>query len=246
MLLENKVAIITGAARGIGFAVAKRFLQEGARVAIWDVNEELLSEASKRLEVGEDRLITMAVNVTNAQAVEESYTKVEEAFAPVDVIVNNAGITRDAMLHKMTEEQWDQVIDVNLKGVFLCGQTAAKRMRERGTGVILSTSSIVGLCGNMGQTNYAATKAGVIAMTQTWARELGGKGVRANAVAPGFTNTEMTAVIPEKVINLMNSKTPMGRFAEPSEIAAAFTFLASDEASFITGQVISVDGGLTL
>lgn len=246
MLLENKVAIVTGAARGIGFAVAKRFLQEGARVAIWDVNEELLSEASKRLEVGEDRLITMAVNVTNAQAVEESYTKVEEAFAPVDVIVNNAGITRDAMLHKMTEEQWDQVIDVNLKGVFLCGQTAAKRMRERGTGVILSTSSIVGLCGNMGQTNYAATKAGVIAMTQTWARELGGKGVRANAVAPGFTNTEMTAVIPEKVINLMNSKTPMGRFAEPSEIAAAFTFLASDEASFITGQVISVDGGLTL
>jgi len=246
MLLENKVAIITGAARGIGFAVAKRFLQEGARVAIWDVNEELLSEASKRLEVGVDRLITMAVNVTNAKAVEESYTKVEEAFAPVDVIVNNAGITRDAMLHKMTEEQWDQVIDVNLKGVFLCGQIAAKRMRERGTGVILSTSSIVGLCGNMGQTNYAATKAGVIAMTQTWARELGGKGVRANAVAPGFTNTEMTAVIPEKVINLMNSKTPMGRFAEPSEIAAAFTFLASDEASFITGQVISVDGGLTL
>ncbi|MBI4861447.1 MAG: SDR family oxidoreductase, partial [Candidatus Riflebacteria bacterium] len=167
-------------------------------------------------------------------------------LGPVDVLVNNAGITRDAMLHKMEEAQWDAVIDVNLKGVFLCGREAARRMRERGRGVILNTASVIGLYGNVGQTNYAATKAGVIAMTRTWAKELGRKGIRVNAVAPGFTLTQMTKAMPEKVLIGLEERTPLGRFASAEEIAAAFAFLASDDAAFVTGHVLSVDGGLTI
>ena len=150
------------------------------------------------------------------------------------------------MLHKLDDEKWQQVIDVNLKGVFNCGREAARRMRDRGRGVILNTSSIVGLYGNIGQTNYAATKAGVIAMTQTWAKELGRKGIRVNAVAPGYTMTEMMETVPDKVLKMFSDKTPLLRLAQPHEIADAFAFLASDEASFITGHVLSVDGGLTL
>ena len=150
------------------------------------------------------------------------------------------------MLHKMTQDHWNQVIDVNLKGVFNCGQTAAKFMREQGSGVILATSSVVGLDGNIGQTNYAAAKAGVIAMTKTWAKELGSRGVRVNAIAPGFTATTMMDTIPQKVIDMVVNKTPLARIGQPEEIAAAFCFLASEEASFITGQVLCVDGGMTL
>lgn len=246
MRLESKVAVVTGAARGIGYAVVQAFLSEGAKVALWDVSEPMLSQARSRLNAPEDRVMFQVVDVTRSAQVAEAMERVESTLGPVDIQINNAGVTRDAMLHKMTDEDWDRVIDVNLKGVFVCGREAGRRMRERGSGVILNTASIVGLYGNVGQTNYAATKAGVIAMTQSWAKELGKKGVRVNAVAPGYTATEMMQTVPEKVLDTMKSKTPLGRLAEPAEIAAAFVFLASNQASFITGHVLSVDGGLVI
>ncbi|NDD27761.1 MAG: beta-ketoacyl-ACP reductase [Proteobacteria bacterium] len=244
MRLRDKIAIVTGGARGIGLAIARRFIAEGARVALWDVSPEGLEKA--RALLGETEAKAFPVDVTSATSVKEGYDAVEAALGPVDIMVCNAGITRDAMVHKMTDEQFDAVTAVNLKGVFLCGREAATRMRERQQGVILSTSSVVGLHGNIGQTNYAASKAGVIAMTQTWARELGGRNVRVNAVAPGFIKTEMTETIPEKLIEGIHAKTPLRRMGLPEEIAAAFAFLASDDAAFITGHVLSVDGGLTL
>ncbi len=246
MRLKGKTAIITGGARGIGFAIAKRFVEEGASVALWDVLEDQLAEAKAKLSINGNRVVTQKVDVTKAEEVKQAMDRVEAELGPVDVMVNNAGITRDAMLHKMDESQWDSVIDVNLKGVFLCGREAGSRMRERGTGVILNTSSVVGLYGNVGQTNYAAAKAGVIAMTQTWAKELGAKGVRVNAVAPGYTMTEMMQTVPEKVLDALKDKAPLKRLGKPEDIAAAFAYLASDDAAYVTGHVLSVDGGLTL
>ncbi|MCO4781491.1 MAG: 3-oxoacyl-ACP reductase FabG [Candidatus Cloacimonetes bacterium] len=244
--LDKKVAIITGSARGIGFATAKRFLEEGANVALWDIQEDLLNEAKQSLNLDDSRVKVYPVNVCNQTSVENAYAAVENDFGHVDIMVNNAGITRDAMLHKMSEDQFDQVIDVNLKGVYLCGQTAAKKMREKGQGVILNTSSVVGVYGNIGQTNYAASKWGVIGMTKTWAKELGFKGVRVNAVAPGYTMTEMMETVPEKVLDTLKSTTPLKNLGQPEDIANAFLFLASDEAKFVTGHVLSVDGGLTI
>lgn len=244
MKLKDKVAVITGGARGIGFAIAQRFAAEGARLALFDVQESALADARAKLESAD--LVTQVVDVTDTARVAAAFDQVERTQGPVDILINNAGITRDAMLHKMTDADWDAVIAVNLKGVFVCGREAGKRMRDRGHGVILNTASVVGLYGNVGQTNYAASKAGVIAMTQTWAKELARKGVRVNAVAPGYTATEMMKTIPQKVLDGINDKTPLGRLAEPSEIAAAFAFLASDDAAFITGHTLSVDGGLTL
>lgn len=247
MRLKGKTAIVTGGARGIGFAIAKRFVEEGASVALWDVLEDQLAEAKAKLNGAPDRkVMTQKVDVTQSEDVKQAMDKVEAELGPVDIMVNNAGITRDAMLHKMDDAKWDAVIDVNLKGVFLCGREAGSRMRERGNGVILNTSSVVGLYGNIGQTNYAAAKAGVIAMTQTWAKELGVKGVRVNAVAPGYTMTEMMHTVPEKVLDALKDKAPIKRLGQPEDIAAAFAFLASDDASYVTGHVLSVDGGLTL
>jgi 3-oxoacyl-[acyl-carrier protein] reductase len=246
MRLANRVAVVTGAARGIGFAVAQRFVREGARVALWDVQTQLLEEAVARLRAEGGQVLGATVDVTDQAAVAAAYTQAEAELGQVHTMVANAGITRDAMLHKMTDDAWDKVIDVNLKGVFVCGREAGTRMREHGGGCILVTSSIVGRSGNIGQTNYAATKAGVIAMTQTWARELGPKGVRVNAVAPGFIRTEMTLTVPEKLLTGLADKTPLRRLGEPQEIAAAFAFLASDDASYISGQVLGVDGGLSL
>ncbi len=246
MKLKNKVALITGAARGIGFAVAKRFAEEGALVVLADVMDAELESARVKLADIAARVMTVKMDVSNRENVASAMDMIEKEMGPIDILVNNAGITRDAMLHKMTDEQWDQVIAVNLKGVYICGSEAGKRMRERGTGVILNTSSVVGLYGNIGQTNYAASKAGVIAMTTTWAKELGRKGIRVNAVAPGYTMTEMMSTVPEKVLAIMAEKTPVGRLARPEEIASAFTFLASDDASYVNGHILSVDGGLVL
>lgn len=245
-MLKDKIAIITGGAQGIGLAVAERYVKEGAKVALWDVNEDQLAAARNKLADMGGTVKTQVVNVTDSTAVAEAMDAVEKELGPVDVVVNNAGITRDGMLHKMTDEQWDLVIDVNLKGVFLVGREAAKRMRDRGKGVILNTSSVVGIWGNIGQSNYAATKFGVIGLTKTWAKELGRKNIRVNAIAPGYTNTEMMQTVPEKVLDGIRAKTPLNRLAEPAEIASAFTYLASDEAAFITGQVLAVDGGLVI
>ncbi|PKK90740.1 MAG: 3-oxoacyl-ACP reductase FabG [Candidatus Wallbacteria bacterium HGW-Wallbacteria-1] len=246
MRLRDKIAIITGGARGIGFAVAKRFLEDGAAVAIWDLDRESLDQACEALGHIGPRVIGMEVDVTDSGQVRDAVDRVEAELGHLDIMVNNAGITADAMLHKMDDNQWQRVIDVNLKGVFNCGREAAVRMRDRNSGVIINTSSVVGLYGNLGQSNYAATKAGVIAMTKTWAKELGRKNIRVNAVAPGYTMTEMMGTVPEKVLNMIKDKTPMNRLAEPWEIAAAFSYLASDDAAFVTGHVLSVDGGLVL
>ena len=245
MKLKNKIAVITGSAGGIGLATARKFALEGAKVILWDINSEKLKIACDEISI-----LTQAkssiVNVCNLQEVQSNLQEIVHEFGAVDIMVANAGITRDAMLHKMNAEQWSQVIDVNLRGVFHCGQAVAQIMREQESGVILSTSSVVGLDGNVGQTNYAAAKAGVIAMTKTWAKELGSKGIRVNAVAPGFTATEMINTIPPKVIEMVVHKTPLARIGQPEEIASAYCFLASEDASFITGQVLCVDGGMTL
>lgn len=244
--LDGKVAIITGGAAGIGFATAKRFAEEGAAVSIWDVNEEAGKAAAQELTSAGAKAEFRKVNTANASEVASAALAVKEVFGSIDVLINNAGITRDATLMKMTEDQFDQVIAVNLKGVFLCGQAVGRIMVEQGSGVILSTSSVVALYGNFGQSNYVATKTAVIGMTKVWARELGRKGVRANAIAPGFIATEMVKKMPENVLDGMRGKTPVGRLGEPVDIANAFLFLASEEASFINGAVLSVDGGIVI
>ena len=252
MRLKDKVALVTGGAAGIGKATAQRFIEEGARVFICDVNEEAGAAAVRVL--GENAEFCQ-VDVTDRAAVQAWVDAAVEKHGRVDVLVNNAGVLRDNMLVKvkdgelvkqMPEADFDLVISVNLKGVFNCAQAVAPYMIRQGGGVILNATSIVGLDGNFGQTNYVATKAGVIGMTKVWARELGRSGVRVNAVAPGFTATEMVMQMPEKVLDGMRARTPLGRMAEPRDIANAYLFLASDEASFVTGDVLRVDGGIVV
>lgn len=246
MRLNGKVAIITGAARGIGKATAEKFLKEGASVVICDISQEQVDATVNELKAISENIAGIKVDVTNRAEVDEMIRFTLEKFGRIDCLVNNAGITADNTLLKMTEEEWDRVININLKGVFNCGQAVAKVMVDQGSGVILNATSVVGLYGNYGQTNYAATKWGVIGMTKTWAKELGKKGIRVNAVAPGFILTPMTEKMPEKVLEMMKDKAPLKRLGMPEDIANAYAFLASDEASFITGAVLSVDGGIVL
>jgi 3-oxoacyl-[acyl-carrier protein] reductase len=244
--LKDKVAVITGAAGGIGKAAAELFASEGARVAIWDISDQGVATASEINEKYKNSCRFYKVNTSSLQAAEEGAKKVFEDFGRIDILINNAGITRDATLKKITAEQWQQVIDVNLTGVFNCTKAIHSYMVDQGYGRIVNTSSVVGLYGNFGQTNYAATKAGLIGMTKTWAKELGRKGVTVNAVAPGFIGTDMVRAMPEKVIAMMEEKTPLGRLGRPDEVAKAYLFLASDDAAFITGTCLSVDGGIVL
>lgn len=246
MRLKDKVAIVTGAARGIGEATAIKFAEHGAKVVVSDMSMDALTEVTQKIEALGGEVLAFDVNVTDRASVSAMIDQVVQQWGKVDILVNNAGITADSQLLKMEESDFDKVIDVNLKGVFNCGQAAAKVMSENGGGVILNASSVVGLYGNFGQTNYAATKWGVIGITKTWAKELGKKGIRVNAVAPGFTMTPMVAKMPEKVIDMMKGKSPLGKLATPEDIANAYLFLASDEAAFITGTVLSVDGGVVL
>jgi len=244
--LENKIAVITGGAQGIGKAAVKKFAQEGASVIIWDVNEEKANAAIKELKGISEKNEFQKVNVTSLVSVTNAVSKIVEKHKRIDILINNAGITRDASFLKMTEEQWKQVIDVNLTGVFNCTRAIAPIMVENKFGRIVNTSSVVGLYGNFGQTNYVATKSGIIGMTKVWARELGRKGINVNAVAPGFIATEMVDTVPEKVIEMLKEKTPLGKLGDPEDIANAYLFLVSDEAKYITGIVLSVDGGLVL
>ena len=244
--LNKRVAIITGGARGIGLETARVFALEGAEVFIWDLNQKDGEQALKWLAEKGLKASFLPVNVTNHDEVLAATEAIAKETGRIDILINNAGITRDARLIKMTPEQFDQVIDVNLKGVFNCTQAVVPHMMEKEYGRIVNTSSVVGLYGNFGQTNYVATKAGVIGMSKVWAREFGKYQITVNAVAPGFIATEMVTTIPEKVIAGINSKTPLGRLGKPEEIANAYLFLCSDMASFITGTVISVDGGLTI
>jgi 3-oxoacyl-[acyl-carrier protein] reductase len=244
--LTNKVAVITGGASGIGRATALKFAAEGAAVAIWDVQVEKGEETVKSLIAMGARAAFYKVNTTLLSEVQAAVNNVIEDFEQIDILINNAGITRDATLIKMTEEQFDSVIDVNLKGVYNCTKAIAPFMIERHYGRIVQAASVVALYGNFGQTNYVATKSAVIGMTKVWARELGKKGITVNAVAPGFIATEMVSTIPEKVINGIIEKTPLARMGQPDDIANAYLFLASDEASFINGTTLSVDGGIIL
>ncbi len=246
MRLKDKVALITGAANGIGLATARQFADEGAIVVLADVQPEALERAQAELAARGARVEAHRMDVTYRTQVDSVVQRVLQRHGRVDVLVNNAGITRDARLQKMTEAQFDLVIDVNLKGVFHCTQAVVDSMVEQGRGVILNASSVVGLYGNFGQTNYAATKAGVIGFTKTWARELGPKGVRVNAVCPGFIATDILSTIPEKVLEQMRGNCWMRRLGAPEEIAKVYAFLASDEASYVNGVALEVSGGMTL
>jgi 3-oxoacyl-[acyl-carrier protein] reductase len=252
MRLQNKVALITGGAAGIGKATAQRFVEEGATVVICDVDAE--TGAATAEELGGNAEFHQ-VNVMDRQAVQEWIDGVVAEHGRVDVLVNNAGILRDNQLVKvkdgelvkqMPEAEFDLVIGVNLKGVFNCTQAVAPHMIRQGGGVILNASSVVGLDGNFGQTNYVATKAGVIGMTKVWARELGRYNIRINAVAPGFIATEILRSMPERIIERMKARVPLGRMGDPRDIANAYLFLASDEASFVSGTVLRVDGGIVV
>ncbi|MFZ2411422.1 MAG: 3-oxoacyl-ACP reductase FabG [Candidatus Methanoperedens sp.] len=245
MRLENKVTVITGAGSGIGKETALLFAKEGAKVVVADMNEKAGEETVEEIKKNGEGFF-VKLDVSNREQAKQMVKLTLEKYGKIDVLINNAGIVQDAFLSKMTEEQWDKVIDVNLKGVFNCSQAVVEVMMNQGNGVIINTSSIVGLNGNVGQVNYAATKAGLIGMTKTLAKELGKKGIRVNAVAPGFIATPMTSNVPEKILEMMKEKTPLRRLGEAKDIANAYLYLASDEANFVNGAVLSVDGGLII
>jgi 3-oxoacyl-[acyl-carrier protein] reductase len=246
MRLDGKVAVITGAAGGIGLASARRFISEGARVVVADLDEGRIADALAGLGAPAGNALGARVDVTDRTSVDAMVARALDAWGRIDCLVNNAGITLDARLVKMSSEQFDRVIDVNLKGVFNCTQAVVDAMIRQGSGVILNASSVVGLYGNFGQTNYAATKAGLIGFTKTWARELGPKGIRVVAVCPGFVATPILETIPEAVMQKMVDKVPLGRLGRPDEIASVYAFLASDDASYVNGAVIEVSGGIML
>jgi 3-oxoacyl-[acyl-carrier protein] reductase len=246
MRLKGKVAVITGAARGIGYATARKFLDEGATVALVDLAREELEAASSKLKVNGEIIESFAIDVTRRDQLEEMVDRLRGQFGRIDVLVNNAGITLDARIQNMTEDQFDRVINVNLKGTYNCSKAVLAAMLEQGSGVILNASSVVGIYGNFGQTNYAASKFGVIGFVKTWARELGPKGIRCNAVCPGFIATHILETIPQRVLSQLTARVPMRRLGRPDEVASVYAFLASDEASYINGAVIEVAGGLTV
>lgn len=239
MKLDGKVAVVTGGARGIGADICKKLAAAGAFVYSCDLGVG---------EFTEENISTVSLNVVDREAIGKFVDEVKEKHGQIDILVNNAGITKDALIQNMTEEAWDAVIDVNLKGVFNMTQAIAPVMMKNGSGSIINLSSVVGVYGNIGQTNYVATKAGVIGLTKAWAKEFPRKGakVRTNAIAPGFIKTPMTKDLPEKVIDIMVDKTPLKRLGEPEDIANAVLFLASDMSSFVNGQILGVDGGLVI
>ncbi len=253
--LPKRVVVITGAVAGIGRATALRFAEDGARIAAWDVSDKTAPQLESAVKWAGGECSFQAVDVTNANAVEAAAAAVIDQWGRIDVLINNAGIVRDAQLVKwnggspesiMSEDVWDSVVDVNLKGVFLCTRAVVPHMIKGGGGVILCAASVVGLHGNFGQTNYVASKAGVIGMTHTWARELGKHNIRVNAVAPGFIATDMVKSMPGKILDAMVARTPLGRMGTPEDVANTYYWLASDQAAFIHGAVISVDGGVVI
>jgi len=246
MRLAGKISIITGAGRGIGHATALKFAREGATVIVCDLDREGIEHTVAAVRDGGGDSHGFIVDVTDRASIQAMVDAVMQRYGRIDVLVNNAGIVQDAQLTKMSELQFDRVIDVNLKGTWNCTKAVADIMVQQKAGVILNASSIVGLYGNFGQTNYAASKFGVIGMVKTWARELGRQGIRANAICPGFIETPIIAHMPDKVIKMMEEKVPMGRLGRPEEIANTYAWLASDEASYINGAVIEVSGGCTI
>ncbi|KPM31398.1 3-oxoacyl-(Acyl-carrier protein) reductase [Croceitalea dokdonensis DOKDO 023] len=243
MRLKDKIAIVTGGARGIGEAITELFAKEGATVIIIDVLEEG-EEVAKRIATRGGKASYHSVSVTDKEAITRLFASVYNTHGKIDILINNAGITKDRTLEKMSIPEWDAVIDVNLKGVFICTQAVVPYMKAQQYGRIVSAASNVGLRGNFGQTNYAATKAGVIAMSKTWTMELGKYGITANAIAPGFTLTDMVAKIPEQQIEAIKASIPLKTAAQPLDIAYGYLYLASDEARFVSGICLTIDGGM--
>jgi 3-oxoacyl-[acyl-carrier protein] reductase len=244
--IENKIALVTGAARGIGQAIAVQLATDGADVALCDVQAEGLDATAALVRGLGRRAEAYAMNVADGTAVGEAVARVTADFGRIDILVNNAGITRDALLIRMTEDDWDQVLDINLKGAFLVTKAVVKIMMKQRAGAIVNIASVVGLMGNAGQANYTASKAGLIALTKTTAKELGSRGIRVNAVAPGFIRTAMTDQLPEPAQQAMLRLVPLGRPGEPEDVARAVAFLASDNAAYVNGQVLTVCGGMVM
>ncbi len=243
---QGKVAVVTGGGRGIGLAITEQLLTEGARVIIAEIDEKTGLAAEKALTEKKYPVRFVQTDVSDSRSVQNLFQIIKREYGRLDVLINNAGILQDSTLVKLEEVQFERVIQVNLKGVYLCGRAAAEIMRDQGSGVIINATSVVALYGNFGQTNYVAAKAGVVGMTKVWARELARDGIRVNAVAPGFIKTDMTAGIPEKVVDMMKSKIPLQRWGSREEVAQAYCFLASDDASYINGAVLNVDGGVVV
>lgn len=242
--LENKIALVTGAARGIGQAIAVQLASDGADLALCDVKAEWLADTLAKVKALGRRAEGYAMDVANAAAVGEAVAKVLADFGRIDVLVNNAGITRDTLLIRMTEEDWDAVLDINLKGAFLTTKAVVKSMMKQRSGAIVNIASVVGIMGNPGQANYTASKAGLIALTKTTAKEMGSRNIRVNAVAPGFIHTAMTDKLSEPVKDAMLKMVPLGRLGEPEDVAKAVAFLASDNAAYVNGQTLAVCGGM--
>jgi 3-oxoacyl-[acyl-carrier protein] reductase len=246
MRLENKVAMITGAGSGIGRETALLFAKEGAKVAITGRTADKLEEVCREIYENGGKAIFKIGDVSKREDMDDVVNTALNEFGKIDILINNAGVTKDALVTKMTKEQWNGIIEVDLTGAFNCIQAVVDVMIKQGSGVIINASSISGIYGNIGQVNYASAKAGLIGLTKTLAKELGKKGVRVNAVAPGFTITPMTSKVPDKILEIMKEKIPLHRLAEPIDIAYAYLYLASDEARYVNGAVLSVDGGLVI
>jgi len=246
MKLKDKVALITGGARGIGRAIALMFAKEGADIVIADVNQEEAEKTAQEIEALGRRSLALVMDVTDFTKVEEALNKILDKFTKVDILVNNAGITKDNLMLRMSDADWDAVIKVNLKGTFNCSKAVSRPMIKQRQGRIINIASIIGIIGNPGQANYSASKAGIIALTKTAAKELASRNINVNAVAPGFIQTEMTAKLPEDVRQRMKEAIPMNKLGSPDDVASVCLFLASQESSYITGQTIIVDGGMVM
>ncbi|PKL45901.1 MAG: 3-oxoacyl-[acyl-carrier-protein] reductase [Candidatus Riflebacteria bacterium HGW-Riflebacteria-1] len=240
------VAIVTGSARGIGLEIARVLGETGYRIMLSDINEAGLEVAKNDLSAAGMTVATCVADVSKGEDADKLTNAAAETFGRIDLLVNNAGITRDGLIMRMDEAAWDLVLKINLKGAFLMSKAVVRTMLKQKHGSIVNISSVIGLMGNAGQANYAASKAGLIGFTKSFAKEFGRKGIRANAIAPGFINSEMTAVLPEKVKEQMLAQIPMNSFGNPRDVANAVVFLASDKASYITGQVLTVDGGMVM
>lgn len=246
-MLENKVAVVTGGSRGIGQAIAIRLASGGCDVVIfYSSNQSAAQETIDKIQQTGKQGIALKVDVASSEQVDQAMKEVLSTFGKIDILVNNAGVTRDNLLVRMKEDDWNDVIDINLKGVFLCTKAVARSMMKQRSGRIVNISSVVGVSGNPGQANYVAAKAGVIGLTKSNAKELASRGITVNAIAPGFIKTDMTSVLDESTKDTLLNEIPLGRFGNPEDIAEAVAFLSSDEASYITGQTIHVDGGMVI